>query len=249
MIFSPKNRKGIMYLGIDFETQGFNAETDAPTELGLVAFNDEFEELYSLNFLIKSPLTKPQPQVIVDITGITDEMIAEDGEPEVEVFNTIYQRVKEAKAIFAYNAPFDTSFLKALFKRNSIDEALPLVVDVMRDIEYPEKFKCKKLSHLAYDHGILEHPDNLHRAINDVRLMIKLLAKYDLEKVIANAGEKKFTLRIKIPPPWEDKQGNEYAKSNGYRFVPETKFWCKEVRESQIEAIQKASIYPTERLK
>lgn len=238
-----------MYLGIDFETQGFNAETDAPTEIGIVAFNDKFEELYSLNFLIKSPLTISQPKVIVELTGITDEMIQSQGISETEVLEAIYPRIKESQAIFAYNAPFDVGFLKALLKRNSISEDLPLAVDVQRDVEYPEKFKCKKLSHLAYDHGILEHPDNLHRAVNDVRLMIKLLQKYNLQTVITNASEPKVTLRIKILPPWEDKQGNEYAKANGYRFVPETKFWCKEVRASQATIIEKDTKYPVMRLK
>ena len=238
-----------MYIGIDFETQGFNAEIDAPTEVGLVAFNEKFEELYSINFFIKSPLTVPQTKEIEEITGITDSMITSEGVFEDEVVKEILPRLQEASAIFAYNAPFDASFLVALFKRNGVPTNLPTFVDVMRDIDYPKKFKCKKLSHLAYDHGILEHPDSLHRAINDVRLMIKLLQKYDLQTVIENAKEEKVTLRIKIPPPWEDKRGNEYAKEIGFRFVPETKFWCKEVRASEVNAIKQGSKYPIERLK
>jgi len=237
-----------MYIAIDFETQGFNAETDAPTELGLVAFNDKFEELYSLNYIIQSPLTKPQSNEIIEITGITDAMIA-GGVQESEVVEQIYPRIKEAKAIFAYNAPFDNAFLKEMLKRQEAPLTDVLVVDVMRDIDYPNRFNCKKLSHLAYDHGIVEHPDNLHRAINDVRLMIKLLAKYDLQKMISNAKEPKVLLRMMTKGPWEDKGvSNEYAKANGFRFYPDTKSWCKEVRESEVEQLISGSKYPIKKV-
>ncbi len=239
-----------MYLGIDLETQGFNAETDAPTEIGVVAFNDKFEELFTLNFLIKSKLTKPQTKEIEEITGISDDMINGQGVLESEVLEAIYPRLKESKAIFAYNAPFDVSFLKALFKRHELDVNLPVVVDVMRDIDYPAKFKCKKLSHLAYDHGVLEHPDNLHRATADVRLMIKLIQKYDLGTMIANAAEPKATLRMMTKGPWEDKGvSNAYAKEKGFHFVPESKIWSKEVRESEVNKLIQESKVPVVRLK
>ena len=236
-----------MYCAIDYETQGFNAKTDAPTELGVVFFDDNFTELSSFNYLIKSPLTRPQPKEIIEITGITDEMIA-GGIDEEEVALDIFPRLDAAKAIFAYNAPFDMSFLTEMLTRQSCRIPSCPVVDVQRDIDYPARFNCKKLSHLAYDHGIIEPKENLHRAVNDVRLMLKVLQKYDLQEVIKNAIEPKVQLRIKTPPPWEDKLGNEYAKANGYRFVPETKFWCKTVRESQVEEIIKGSKYPVERV-
>jgi hypothetical protein len=78
--------------------------------------------------------------------------------------------------------------------------------------------------------------------------MLKLLSLYRLDIILHNAAEPKVQLRIVTPPPWEDKQGNEYAKANGFRFVPETKFWCKEVRESEVEQIIKGSKYPVKRL-
>lgn len=238
---------GLMFCAIDFETQGFNAATDAPTEVGIVAFNDKFEELYSLNFLIKSPLTIPQTQEIIEITNITDEMIS-GGTPESEVVAQIYTCLKEAKAIFAYNAPFDMSFLNEMLRRNEAPLLDVLVVDVMRDIQYPSRLTCKKLSHLAYDHGIIVNSGELHRAVADVRLMIKLLAKYNLWEAMANAREPKVQLRIKTPAPWIDKQGNEYAKAQGYRFNPDNKFWVKQVRESQVEEIIKGSKYPVEKI-
>lgn len=236
-----------MYAAIDFETQGFNTDTDAPTEIGVVAFDDDFKEHGSLNFLIRSPLTRPQPQEIIDITGITDEMIAA-GESETLVVATVEPFMRDVKAIFAYNAPFDTRFLAEMFKRQGRKMPGAIVVDVQRDVDYPARFTCKKLTHLAYDHGIFPEDGQAHRAIVDVRLMLKLLARYDLKTVIANASEPKVNLRIKTPPPWQDKQGNEYAKSCGFRFNPDNKFWCKTVRQSEVEKIITDSKYPIERL-
>jgi DNA polymerase III epsilon subunit-like protein len=244
----PQILRDEMYIGIDLETQGFDAEKDAPTEIGLVGFNDNFEELWALNFLIQSPLTKPQTKEIEEITGITDAMIAQ-GESEGSVVEQIYPLLKGSKAIFAYNAPFDNAFLKALLKRQGAPLLDVLIVDVMRDIQYPPRMTCKKLSHLAYDHGIVAPVGSLHRATADVRLMIQLLSKYNLWEMMSNAREPKVTIRIKIPPPWEDKAGNEYAKTQGFRFVPETKFWCKEIRESQLNKIIADSKYPIVRIK
>lgn len=236
-----------MYIGYDFETQGFNPETDAPTEIGMIKFDENFQEVQSLNLFIRSPLTKPQTQEILELTGITDEMI-NGGVDEGEALKQICEFISDGKVFFAYNSPFDAAFMRALFSRNGMGFN-GFTVDAQRDIDYPAKYKCRKLSHLAFDHGIYpEEGTQAHRAVTDVRLMIKLMSKYDIQKAIANAKEPKVQLRIKTPPPWEDKLGNEYAKANGYRFVPETKFWCKEVRESEVEQIIKGSKYPVERL-
>lgn len=240
-----------MYAALDFESQGFDEKTDAPTEIGVIVFDDNFKELGVFNFLIKSPLTRPQPQEIIDITGITDHMIEKDGVDEYTVVKTLYPIFFNAKALFAYNAPFDIRFLDAMIRRQPYNPLFlndKVIVDVQRDVEYPARFTCKKLTHLAYDHKIFPEEGEAHRAIVDVRLMLKVLAKYDLQKVIKDASEPKVELRIKTPPPWEDKQGNEYAKANGYRFNPENKFWCKTIRESQVEETIKGSKYPVERI-
>jgi len=233
-----------MYIGIDFETQGFSAEKDAPTEIGLVIFNDKFEELFSFNAIIKSPLTRPQTQEIVEITGITDQMIIEQGIEEAKVANIVHEHLRTVGAMFAYNSPFDMAFLKAFFSRNGLEIPNLPVIDVMRDIPYPKRLNCRKLSHLAYDHGIIEPKENLHRAVNDVRLMIKLLSKYNLQEAIANAKEPKVKIRISPPPPWEDKSANEWVKANGFKFVSESKTWEKTVRRSEYENERNGYPYP-----
>lgn len=230
-----------MFIGFDFETQGFDEKKDAPTEIGLIAFNENFEEIASLNLLIKSPLTKPQPQEIVDITGITDEMIA-GGVNESEVAARVHNFIYGAKALFAYNAPFDMRFLEAMLGRHDWSTPKTTVVDVQRDIEYPARFTCKKLTHLAFDHGIVGEAKDAHRAVYDVRLMLKVLAKYDLKTIVANAKEPKVKLRIMTETPWTDKgKSNEFAKANGFHFDPATKHWLKTERQSKVEDLIKNS--------
>lgn len=235
-----------MYAAFDFESQGFDEKTDAPTEIGVIIFNDKFEQTGVFNYLIKSPLTRPQPQEIVDITGITDEMIEKEGVDEYSVVVAMHPIFQNADVLFAYNAPFDMRFLQEMFARQGYDPIKKLVVDVQRDVDYPARFTCKKLSHLAFDHKILPEEGQAHRAIVDVRVMLKLLSKYDLRKVLRDAAEPKVTLRIRTSGDF--KSGNEYSKSLGFKFIPETKFWCKTVRESEVEQIINGSKYPIERL-
>lgn len=238
-----------MYIGFDFETQGFVAETDAPTEFGMVSFNEKGEELLAMNFIIKSPLTKPQTKEIIDVTGITDEMIESEGVEESEVVKQIVPVLKTAKALFAYNAPFDTGFLKALLGRHGVETLGIPVICAMRGIDYPKRFSCKKLSHLAFDHGILPEQGSAHRAIVDVRLMIKLITKYDVEKIVQLSKEPKVQLRIFTEKPWEDGgKSNEYAKEQGFKFDPPSKTWRKEVRESEVAEIISGAKHRVERL-
>jgi DNA polymerase III subunit epsilon len=239
-----------MYIGFDFETQGFDAKTNAPTEFGMVAFDETGKELNSVNFIIKSPLTKPQTKEIVELTGITDEMIENEGVSEKSVVELIVPVLKEAKALFAYNAQFDTQFLKEMLARNGVDTLGIPVICAMRQVDYPKRYSCKKLSHLAFDHKIYpEEGEDAHRAIADVRLMIKLLARYGIEKIIADSKVPKVKLRIFTEKPWEDgSKSNDYAKEQGFKFDPATKFWCKEVRETEVEQIITGSLYPVERV-
>lgn len=223
------------------ETQGFDEKKDAPTEIGLVIFDRDLNELATIECFIKSPITRHQPQEIIEITGITDEMIA-TGTDEALVVEKLEPLFKDAEAIFAYNAPFDMRFLTEMFKRQGKEIQNVTVVDVQRDIEYPKRFTCKKLSHLAYDHGIIEPKENLHRAVNDVRLMLKVVAKYNLHEIVAAAAEPKVKLRIMTEKPWEDAgKSNEFAKANGFNFDPPTKHWLKTERKSKVEDLIKSS--------
>ncbi len=238
-----------MYIGYDYETQGFSAEKDAPTELGLVMFNENGEELQSLNFIIKSPLTKPQPKEIVDLTGITDEMIEKEGVLESEVVAQIVPLLKDSKALFAYNAQFDTQFLKAMLARNGVDTLGIPVICAMRQVDYPKRFTCKKLSHLAFDHGIVGDAKDAHRAIHDVRLMIKLLSIYGIEKIVQDSKEPRVKLRMTTEKPWEDGGvSNAFAKEAGFKFEPSSKKWEGEFKASEVEQIIKGSKYLVERI-
>lgn len=239
-----------MYAAFDFETQGFDAKTDAPTEIGIIEFDSQGNELTVMNFIIKSPLTKPQSKEIVDLTGITDEMIANEGVDEVEVVNKIVPVLRGSRALFAYNAQFDTQFLKEMLARNGVDTLGIPVICAMRQVEYPKRFTCKKLSHLAFDHKIYpEEGEGAHRAIADVRLMIKLLAKYGIEQIVKDSKEPRVKLRIATEKPWEDGGvSNAYAKEVGFKFEPNGKKWEGEFKASDAEKIMLESKYPVEKI-
>ena len=65
----------------DTETTGIDFDTDRIIELGGVAI-EERGEVDSLNCLIRLPEGKTLPPFIVDLTGITDEELAQNGVSE-----------------------------------------------------------------------------------------------------------------------------------------------------------------------
>ncbi len=97
---------------LDFETTGLN-----PT-------NDRIIELAAIRFVSGEPVDRfvtlinpdgPIDPLITDITGITDEMVAQ-APHEKEIVDRLLQFLGEAPLV-AHNIPFDFAFLQALCQR------------------------------------------------------------------------------------------------------------------------------------
>lgn len=238
-------------LFLDFETQGADAETTNPTEVGAVLFTLSPELVAvrhkALSRLIWDKSYPPQTEEIVEITGITDEVLKEGGEPAPKVFAELNTLMEESDYVLAHNRAFDQTVYESTCKRLDLPLVTPKKgwICTIQDVPYQKKFKCKKLSHLAYDHGILVHPGTLHRAINDVELLARLiLEKYNIKDIIAYRDMPWVNVFLNgVRPPWED-QGvtNVQAKKLGYSWETpwgtDLKFpkrWVKRLKEDQLQ--------------
>lgn len=214
-------------LGIDFETQDADSKTTRATEVGAVLYDYEpnikpqFRECDRYNSLIWDPEYPPQTQKIIELTGITDEMLRAQAICPKPAFERVADMVAKADVILAHKISFDRTVFEAHCKRLGIP--IPenkFWLCTLTNFPWPKQFTCHKLSHLAYEHGIMVDPRTLHRADADVDLMMRLIGEcYDFEQLLAYARTPWLYLKADVVPPWNDGgTQNEFAKSLGFTY-------------------------------
>ena len=168
----------------DTETTGIDFDTDRIIELGAVALEKE-GETGSLNCLIRLPQGHRLPPFIVDLTGITDEELAQKGVSEEKAGAAFCHLLEGAKRLLlvAYNAQFDLNFLYWFLKKSGNAQVLRLprfldALTVYKDRrDYPHKL-CNAIE--AY--RLEEEAVNSHRAVDDARATVRLLEEMAREK-------------------------------------------------------------------
>lgn len=126
---------------------------------------DDYDEFVNIG--------RPLPPNIIEITGITNEMLRGKGIDEERVACDLKERLTEGTLMIAHNCQFDLLFVFALLKRHFPDDAENIVsnvkwldtVTVLKDRkDYPHR-----LIHAVEHYGI--EKVNFHRAIDDTRAL------------------------------------------------------------------------------
>ena len=147
----------------DTETTGLDCSRCQIIELAMLTVIDgEIEERYD-RFIRVDGLLPPK---ITKITGITDQMLHEDGKTEREIAEDLKVRLTPGTVMIAHNCQFDLQFVYHLLKRHLPMEADEIVesldwidtVTVLKDRkEYPHRLEN------AVEHYGIERV-NFHRA-------------------------------------------------------------------------------------
>lgn len=151
------------FVVFDLETTGLDAAKHEIIEIAAIRVNRESTHHETIQALVKP--TKKVPEKIVELTGITQEMLDHDGDAIDEALRSFAVFVGDLRLV-SFNAEFDMAFLNAATARcgmtpfkNSVSCALK-----MARRAWPDR-KSYRLADIAKD-GNLDSKDT-HRALAD----------------------------------------------------------------------------------
>ena len=174
------------FVAFDLETTGLSSKTDRIIEIGAVIMKDGQEVDRFQTFV--DPERKLEKK-IVDLTGITDDMLV--GAPKIEEILPKFLEFVGDRVLVAHNSDFDTGFIRAECSRQGLvydktaADTLILAQNLMPQLN---KFKLNLVS------DALSLPDfNHHRAADDAvtcglimaRFMKKLEEEHDVHSLQA----------------------------------------------------------------
>ncbi|HAG12996.1 MAG TPA: type I-E CRISPR-associated endoribonuclease Cas2 [Ruminococcus sp.] len=159
------------YAVIDLETTGLQ-ETDQIIEFGaLIIENGEVSDTFSM--LVNCE--KSIPKEIVSMTGITQEMLSNDGKPEKEALEQFLAFIGKLELI-GYNIDFDIAFLQRACRENGLPELTNQQTDVKQAARKKLKH-CMKFSLAAVAAHLGIESEQRHRAAEDCMMTYRIFEK------------------------------------------------------------------------
>jgi CRISPR-associated protein Cas2 len=157
---------------LDLETTGLDSSTDRIIEIAAIKYN-KYEPVEEFDQYVHCD--KKLPQTIVKLTGITDDMLSENGVDEAEAVKKVLDFI-DILPIIAHNAPFDLGFLAEAMTRNSNERTIPPYHDTVKWAKQLERGLADyRLDTLLKFYNISN--ENRHNAINDCRLLYKVIER------------------------------------------------------------------------
>ncbi len=152
------------FVVFDIETTGLSAATNKITEIGAVITKNG-EILAKFNSFVNPGV--PIPENIVELTGITDEMVA-DAPPVEKVLVDFFDFIGD-RMLVAHNAAFDTGFIRQAAETAGMKFENPYLDTVAMSRYMNPDLRNHKLDTLAkhYQLGDFNH----HRASDDAEML------------------------------------------------------------------------------
>ena len=157
----PKN-----YLVLDFETTGLDYKTEQVTEVGVIKYDEDFNEIGMFHTYVKLYVEHGLSDFIKDHTGITEEKL-EYGMNEGDAMHAIATMIDEETIVVAQFAPFDFGYLY----NYDITPYKYICTKTLTDIAEP--YERSNLGETCERNGIVLK--DAHTAMGDVRATKELL--------------------------------------------------------------------------
>ncbi len=228
---------------LDIETTGLNQNEDLIIEIAIKQFlfnriSGEILDVRKSYTSFQDP-GMPLPPKIIEITGITNEMVVDKhiDWSQVDII------LDECSLMIAHNARFDRSFID---KKSKISKD-KIWACTYKHIDWNNKgYNSSKLELLNIYHGFFT---DSHRAMNDVDALLYLLSLKDensnspyLLEMLNNA-RRPMTQIIASSAPFESK---DRLKERGYNWDAIHRFWSKIIfKDEMADEIQwlEADVY------
>lgn len=221
-------------LCLDTETTGLSHQEDKIIELGIVAF--EYEPATGQIIRISGRYNGfedpgyPLAKEIIEITGITDEMVAGQQLDQ----EAVEQLAGQASLVIAHNAAFDRPFVEQRFPSF---KQLPWACTVSQIDWQAERLQARSLEYLLYKFGWCI---NAHRALDDAEGVLGLLLEQlptsgnSVMKVLLENSAELITKLYAVNAAFDKK---DLLKQRGYRWSDGSngtpKCWWISIPESQ----------------
>lgn len=151
------------YLIVDLETTGLSAASDKIIEIGAIKIKKGMEpQIFNRLICPGVPIRKE----IVDIVGITDEMV--ENQPVIEEVMPEFAEFAENLPLLGHNLIFDYGFLKTAAGRCHISFEKEGLDTLTLSKKYLPELESRKLDFLCRYFQIED--ENHHRAWNDARV-------------------------------------------------------------------------------
>ncbi|MDO4466878.1 MAG: type I-E CRISPR-associated endoribonuclease Cas2e [Bacillota bacterium] len=162
------------FVAIDIETTGLKSEEDQIIELAAIRYNEKGEQVEHFTTLIK--IEKSIPLNIVELTGITDELLKNEGIELKEAIGKLLEFLQQDILVGHYIG-FDMRFIKKACKDLQLELGERKVIDTVSYAKNKSNLAVinYRLETLVQELGISEKQQ--HRALPDAELAAKLFIK------------------------------------------------------------------------
>lgn len=171
----------------DTETTGLDADTCQIIELAAIRVEPTGHGTLRVadwtDTFVKLPEGQRIPEKIVELTGITDKTLAEEGQTEEQAAARFTEMIRGRVLLVAHNAQFDLLFVREMLHRHTEGDALQKCdyldsLTVYKDRRaYPHK-----LANAIVAYKLEDKVQNSHRAIDDVAALFEVCKAMDNER-------------------------------------------------------------------
>lgn len=170
----------------DTETSGLSFSRDEIIEFAAVRLEREpegFAVAAEADEFVRMTNDRRLPQRIVELTGITDELLREEGIGKAQFAGLLADFLRPNTLLAAYNAQFDLLFLYEFLAKHGdarLLRGLPKLdlLTVYRDRRaYPHR-----LANAIEQYALAGRVRNSHRAIDDVRATVEVMRAMEKER-------------------------------------------------------------------
>lgn len=159
------------FVVFDLETTGLDPAQDEIIEIGAIRVSRDSNVHDTFCALVRP--TRPLPKKITQITGITQAMVDNEGEPLEKVIREFATFIGNLQLV-AFNAEFDMAFLQKAAKQYGIVNNNPISCALkMARRAWPGR-RTYRLTDLAKDGGLSDQ--ETHRALGDCKRALVVYA-------------------------------------------------------------------------